>query len=314
MAACAFVAELAKIQDALPARGFNKGYLSAFPESFIDRVEKRERVWAPYYTLHKIMAGLLDMYLYCDNDQALDVVLQAKGLGMVRSGNLIRVAQLSQLQKERELRLAAAKQEYELTPLETRLIPVSYANADSIQPRTKELLSPRGSVAVDERTNVLIARDISVAAARESALQKAPLLVAAEISEVGGRGGEVTVLLSLATAIEEAWLVELFPGDYHETKGVAYDEQTRRVIARRERRFRDLVLEAKAGGDGRLFGSITAGDVSDAILEAREVRVDKRHITVDPPIRAAGTYTVPVDMGDAGITEVKTIVSPLGDE
>ncbi|MBX3259612.1 MAG: type IV pilus secretin PilQ [Labilithrix sp.] len=94
-------------------------------------------------------------------DQALDVVLQAKGLGMVRSGNLIRVAPLATLQKERELRLAAAKQEYELTPLETRLIPVSYAQAEELQARAKDLLSPRGSIAVDERTNVLIARDIS---------------------------------------------------------------------------------------------------------------------------------------------------------
>ena len=63
-------------------------------------------------------------------DQALDVVLQAKGLGMVRAGNLIRVAPLATLQKERDLRLAAAKAEYELTPLETRLIPVSYAQAE----------------------------------------------------------------------------------------------------------------------------------------------------------------------------------------
>lgn len=94
-------------------------------------------------------------------DQALDVVLQAKGLGMVRSGNLIRVAPLATLQKERELRLAAAKQEYELTPLETRLIPVSYAQASELQARTKDLLSPRGSIAVDERTNVLIARDVA---------------------------------------------------------------------------------------------------------------------------------------------------------
>ncbi|AKU94532.1 Type IV pilus biogenesis protein PilQ [Labilithrix luteola] len=94
-------------------------------------------------------------------DQALDVVLQAKGLGMVRSGNLIRVAPLATLQKERELRLAAAKQEYELTPLETRLIPVSYAQAEELQARAKDLLSPRGSIAVDERTNVLIARDIA---------------------------------------------------------------------------------------------------------------------------------------------------------
>jgi type IV pilus assembly protein PilQ len=94
-------------------------------------------------------------------DQVLDVVLQAKGLGMVRQGNLIRVAPLAQLQKERELRLAAQKQEYELTPLETRLIPISYAQADEIQARAKELLSPRGSIAVDERTNVLITRDIA---------------------------------------------------------------------------------------------------------------------------------------------------------
>jgi type IV pilus assembly protein PilQ len=93
-------------------------------------------------------------------DQALDVVLQAKGLGMVRQGNLIRVAPMATLQRERELLLAQQKQEYELTPLETRLIPVSYAQAGELQARAKELLSPRGSLAVDERTNVLIARDI----------------------------------------------------------------------------------------------------------------------------------------------------------
>ena len=94
-------------------------------------------------------------------DQVLDVVLQAKGLGMVRQGNLIRVAPLAQLQKERELKLAQQKQEFELTPLETRLIPISYAQASELQARAKELLSPRGSIAVDERTNVLIARDVA---------------------------------------------------------------------------------------------------------------------------------------------------------
>jgi ATP-dependent helicase HrpB len=85
--------------------------------------------------------------------------------------------------------------------------------------------------------------------ARESAMQRAPLLVAAEISEVEGRGGEVNVLLSMATSIEEAWLKEIFPEDYREVRGVVYDEQSRRVISRRERRFRDLVLEAKVSAD-----------------------------------------------------------------
>jgi len=70
------VAELAKAQAALGARASYPGYLSAFPEEFIDRVEARQRVWAPYYTLHKIMAGLLDMYQLCGSRLALDVLIR----------------------------------------------------------------------------------------------------------------------------------------------------------------------------------------------------------------------------------------------
>jgi DUF1680 family protein len=68
------VTALAQCQDALPSKGFNKGYLAAFPESFFDRVDAQKPVWAPYYTLHKIMAGLLDTAVECDNPQALAVL------------------------------------------------------------------------------------------------------------------------------------------------------------------------------------------------------------------------------------------------
>ncbi|GAB4110027.1 MAG: hypothetical protein OHK0013_45840 [Sandaracinaceae bacterium] len=93
-------------------------------------------------------------------DQALEVILQAKGLGMVRRGNLIRVAPLETLEKERELAISRRKQLEDLAPLETRLVPVSYATAGELEARVQELLSARGSVSVDERTNVLIVRDI----------------------------------------------------------------------------------------------------------------------------------------------------------
>jgi DUF1680 family protein len=62
------VAELGKCQTALKS-----GYLSAFPVEFFDRLRDRERVWAPFYTIHKIMAGNLDMYVHCGNEQALDI-------------------------------------------------------------------------------------------------------------------------------------------------------------------------------------------------------------------------------------------------
>jgi DUF1680 family protein len=68
------VTTLATCQARATAVGFNSGYLSAYPESFIDRVEARQTVWAPYYTLHKIMAGLLDMHLLAGNAQALTVL------------------------------------------------------------------------------------------------------------------------------------------------------------------------------------------------------------------------------------------------
>jgi ATP-dependent helicase HrpB len=122
--------------------------------------------------------------------------------------------------------------------------------------------------------------------ARESAIQQAPLLVAAEISEIGGRGGEVSVLLSLATAVEEPWLAELFPEDYRAFRGVVYDEAAKRVVARRERRFRDLVLEAKGSEEvplneaaALLTKEVLAGriaiDAWDETVEQWIVRVNR---------------------------------------
>ncbi|MFT3784446.1 MAG: glycoside hydrolase family 127 protein [Nibricoccus sp.] len=67
------IAALAQCQAESPKAGFHEGYLSAFPESFIDRVEAQKPVWAPWYTLHKILAGLIDSYRLADNAQALDV-------------------------------------------------------------------------------------------------------------------------------------------------------------------------------------------------------------------------------------------------
>ncbi|KAJ6340977.1 hypothetical protein OIU78_009203 [Salix suchowensis] len=50
------------------------GYLSPFPSELFDRFEAIKPVWAPYYTIHKILAGLLDQYTYADNAQALKMV------------------------------------------------------------------------------------------------------------------------------------------------------------------------------------------------------------------------------------------------
>lgn len=65
--------ELALVQEAN-----GNGYVSAFPDSFLDRVENGQGVWVPWYTMHKILAGLVSAAKFGDNDKALDV---AEGLG-----------------------------------------------------------------------------------------------------------------------------------------------------------------------------------------------------------------------------------------
>jgi DUF1680 family protein len=94
------VAELAKCQARASAVGFNTGYLSAYPESFIDRVEARQSVWAPYYTLHKIMAGLLDMHLLTGNAQALSVLTAKAAWVKFRNDRLTQTQRQNMLDTE----------------------------------------------------------------------------------------------------------------------------------------------------------------------------------------------------------------------
>jgi DUF1680 family protein len=70
----AVVAGLAQCQEAL-----KNGYLSAFPIEFFDRLREQKQVWAPFYTIHKIMAGNLDMYVHCGNERALEVAEKMAG-------------------------------------------------------------------------------------------------------------------------------------------------------------------------------------------------------------------------------------------
>jgi DUF1680 family protein len=94
------VTVLAQCQSRAATAGYNTGYLSAFPESFIDRVETRQSVWAPYYTLHKIMAGLLDMYLLAGNAQALTVLTGMAAWVKFRNDRLTQTARQNMLDTE----------------------------------------------------------------------------------------------------------------------------------------------------------------------------------------------------------------------
>ena len=69
-----------------------------------------------------------------------------------------------------------------------------------------------------------------------------------------------------------------------------------------------LTIPQQAGDDGRLFGSVTTQDIADAINEARGIKVDKRLIHLEEPIRNIGTYMVVVEVTDGVTAAVKTMV------
>ena len=69
-----------------------------------------------------------------------------------------------------------------------------------------------------------------------------------------------------------------------------------------------LTIPQQAGEDGRLFGSVTPQDVAEAIREARGIRLDRRKVHLDEPIRHTGTYMVVVAVTDDVTATVKTIV------
>jgi len=93
-------------------------------------------------------------------DQALDVILKTNGLDKVQELNVVRIAPVEKLRLEREALKQAQQAEEELEPLQVRYIRVSYAKAAELRPLVESVISERGSVAYDDRTNQLIVKDI----------------------------------------------------------------------------------------------------------------------------------------------------------
>ena len=69
-----------------------------------------------------------------------------------------------------------------------------------------------------------------------------------------------------------------------------------------------LTIPQQAGEDGRLFGSVTTQDIADAIRDARGLKLDRRKIHLQEPIKNVGTYMVDVEVADGVTTQVKTLV------
>ncbi len=92
-------------------------------------------------------------------------------------------------------------------------------------------------------------------------------------------------------------------------------EKAEKVRAEREEQAASLLSKTvltiyqRAGEDGKLFGSVGAKEIADAIQDARDLRIDRRKILLEQPIREIGTHMVEIELADGAIATVKTIVT-----
>jgi large subunit ribosomal protein L9 len=70
-----------------------------------------------------------------------------------------------------------------------------------------------------------------------------------------------------------------------------------------------LTIHQRAGEDGKLFGSVGPKEIADAIREARDLRIDRRKIRLEEPLREVGTFMVEIELAEGAIASVKTIVA-----
>jgi large subunit ribosomal protein L9 len=107
------------------------------------------------------------------------------------------------------------------------------------------------------------------------------------------------------------------------TPGALEEAQRRRVAAEKAEKARAereeqaasllsktvLTISQRAGEDGKLFGSVGAKEIADALRDARDLRIDRRKVRLEQPIREIGTHMVEIELADGTVAAVKTIVT-----
>ncbi len=107
------------------------------------------------------------------------------------------------------------------------------------------------------------------------------------------------------------------------TPGALEEAQRRREVAEKAEKARAereaqaagllgktvLTIHQRAGEDGKLFGSVGAKEIVDALREARDLRIEKKRVRLEQPLREVGTFMVEIELADGTVAAVKTIIS-----
>jgi type IV pilus assembly protein PilQ len=242
-------------------------------------------------------------------DQALDTILRTKGYSRVRQNNIIRIAPASVIQEERKAELERRELKAKAEPTAIKLVTVNYAIAADIKLQLEPLMTERGSVQTDERTNTLIVEDVLsnidrlVLLTRKLDKQTPQVLIEAriveansnELQELGiqwGGVGQMTANEGNPTGLQ-------FPGDVT-VSGAASDQGTLTQGTYSPAQYAvnlpAAIGSGSGGGLGFIFGSAGGSQLLALRLTAMEERGTGRIIS-SPRITTLDNKTAKIAQG-----------------
>jgi len=244
-------------------------------------------------------------------EQALDTILRSRGYDKVKQHNIIRIATAEQIQKDRDRELVKKKAQFEVEDTIVRMISVNYAVAKELMDQLKPILSSRGTIQVDDRTNTVIAQDLRenveriIELTRRLDRQIAQVLIEARIVEASsnyvqelgiqwGGIGQATTATGNPTGLR-------FPGDFIGS-GSADDASTvansggNPSPSRYAVNLPAAIGTGAGGGIGFIFGSAGGSQLLNLRLSALESNGSGRIIS-SPRIATLDNRTAKIAQG-----------------
>ena len=239
-------------------------------------------------------------------DQAMDIILKTKGLDQRKAGNVILIAPTDEIAAREKLELEARKQVEELERLRTEYIKVNYAKAadmaDLLSLKDNAILSPRGSVSVDERTNTLLVKDTNSSLAnvrtllveldipvRQVLIESRVVIANDDFSkELGVRFGVSRDSQGTTTSGDAAYTSGTLSG----IENLANDE----TLLQQNRLNVNLPVQNPAGSFGLALAKLPLGTLLEMELSAAQIE-GRGEVVSSPRVITADSHTAKIQQG-----------------
>ena len=239
-------------------------------------------------------------------DQAMDIILKTKGLDKRKAGNVILIAPTDEIAAREKLELEARKQVEELERLRTEFIKVNYAKAGEMAGLLKQkdnaILSPRGSVSVDERTNTLLVKDTNTSLANVRILLAEldiPIRQVLIESRVVIANDDFSKELGVRFGVSRDSQGTTGPGDAGYTSGtltgieqLANDE----TLLQQDRLNVNLPVQNPAGSFALALAKLPFGTLLELELSAAQIE-GRGEVVSSPRVITADSHTARIEQG-----------------